>query len=77
MEFALQSCSKASFKTGKLISTGNITDDTKREELHGRRKILVDQGVKESVGMKNDKMKKKRRNKHCRRAKLIKRNEIK
>ena len=40
-------------------------------------KVLVHQGVKESIGMKNDKMKKKRRNKHCRRANLIKRNEIK
>lgn len=40
-------------------------------------KVLVHQGVKESIGMKNDKMKKKSRNEHCRRAKLIKRNEIK
>ena len=77
MEFGLEKCAKASFKRGKLASTGNIVidDDTEIQELdqEGVYKYL---GVDESDGIQHSKMKEKIRKEYNRRVRLILRTEL-
>ena len=77
MEFGLEKCAKASFKKGKLASTGNIIldEDTAIEELNqeGVYKYL---GVDESDGIQHSKMKEKIRKEYLRRVRLILRTEL-
>ena len=77
MEFGLEKCAKASFKKGKLASTGNIITDeyTDTEELNqeGIYKYL---GVDESDGIQHSKMKEKIRKEYLRRVRLILRTEL-
>ena len=77
MEFGLEKCAKASFKKGKLASTGNIVidDDTEIQELdqEGVYKYL---GVDESDGIQHSKMKEKIRKEYNRRVRLILRTEL-
>ena len=78
MEFGLEKRAKASFKKGKLASTGNIVinDDTETQELdqEGVYKYL---GVDESDGVQHSKMKEKIRKEYNRRVRLILRTELK
>lgn len=71
MEFGLEKCAKASFKKGKLASTGNIIIDeyTAIEELNqeGIYKYL---GVDESDGIQHSKMKEKIRKEYLRRVRF-------
>ena len=77
MEFGLEKCAKASFKKGKLASTGNIIRDeyTATEELNqeGTCKYL---GADESDGIQHRKMKEKIRKEYLRRVRLILRTEL-
>ena len=77
MSFGLDKCAKASFKKGKLISTGNIELDreTTINELDQDRgyKYL---GVDESDGIQHTKMKEKIRKEYYRRVRLIVRSEL-
>ena len=70
--FGLEKCDKASFKKGKLASTGNIVvaDDTEIRELdqEGVYKYL---GVDESDGIQHNKMKESRKE-YNRRVRLTK-----
>ena len=70
MEFGLEKCAKASFKKGKLASTGNIIIDEVIEELNqeGIYKYL---DVDESDGIQHSKMKEKVRKEDLRRVRLI------
>ena len=72
MEFGLQKCAKASFKKGKLTSTGNIVIDvdTETQELdqEGVYKYL---GVDESDGIQHREMKEKIRKEYNRRVRSI------
>ena len=72
MEFGLEKCTKASFKEGKLTSTGNIVidADTEIQELdqEGVYKYL---GVDESDGIQHSKMKEKIPNEYNRRVRSI------
>ena len=77
MEFGLEKCAKASFKKGKLTSTGNIVIDvdTEIQELdqEGVYKYL---GVDESDGIQHSKMKEKIRKEYDRRVRSILRTEL-
>ena len=77
MEFGLEKCAKASFKKGKLTSTGNIVIDvdTEIQELdqEGVYKYL---GVDETDGIQHSKMKEKIRNEYNRRVRSILRTEL-
>ena len=77
MEFGLEKCAKASFKNGKMASTGNIIIEeyTAIDELNqeGTYKYL---GVDESDGIQHSKMKEKIRKKYLRRVRLILRTEL-
>ena len=77
MEFGLEKCAKASFKKGKLTSTGNrvIDVDTEIQELdqEGVYKYL---GVDESDGIQHSKMKEKIRKEYNRRVRSILRTEL-
>ena len=77
MEFELEKCAKASFKKGKLASTGNIIIEeyTAIDELNqeGTYKYL---GVDESDGIQHSKMKEKIRKEYLRRVRLILRTEL-
>ena len=73
MEFGLEKCAKASFKKGKLTSTGNIVlidVDTEIQELdqEGVYKYL---SVDESDGIQHSKMKEKIRREYNRRVRSI------
>ena len=63
MEFGLEKCAKASFKKGKLTSTGNIVIDvdTEIQELdqEGVYSLYKYLGVDESEGIQHSKMKEK------------------
>ena len=77
MSFGLGKCAKASFKRGKLISTGNIELDkeTTINELDqdsGCRYL----GVDESDGLQHTYMKEKIRKEYYRRVRLIVRSEL-
>ena len=76
MTFGLEKCAKASFKRGKLASTGNIEiiDDTAIQELN-QEEIYKYLGVDESDGIQHSKMKEKIR-KYYRRVRLILRTEL-
>ena len=77
MEFALEKCAKASFKKGKLTSSGNIVIDvdTEIQELdqEGVYKYL---GVDENDGIQHSKMKEKIRKEYNRRVRSILRTEL-
>ena len=77
IEFGLEKCAIASFKKGKLTSTGNIVidKDTEIQELNqeGLYKYL---SVDESDGIHHSKMKEKIRKKYNRRVRLILRTEL-
>lgn len=77
MEFGIEKCAKASFKKGKLTSTGNIVIDvdTEIQELdqEGVYKYL---GVDESDGIQHSKMKEKIRKEYNRRVRVILRTEL-
>ena len=77
MEFGLEKCAKASFKKGKLTSTGNIVIDvdTEIQELdqEGVYKYL---GVDESDGIQHSKMKEKIRKEYNRKVRSILRTEL-
>ena len=77
MSFGLDKCAKASFKKGKLISTGNIEldNETTINELDqdsGYRYL----GVDESDGIQHTKMKEKIRKEYYRRVRLTVRSEL-
>ena len=73
----LEKCAKASFKKGKLASTGNIIIDeyTAIEELN-KEGIYKYLGVDESDGIQHSKMKGKIRKEYLRRVRLILRTEL-
>ena len=77
IEFGLEKCAIASFKKGRLTSTGNIVidKDTEIQELdqEGVNKYL---GVDKSDGIQHSKMKEKIRKKYNRRVRLILRTEL-
>ena len=77
MEFGLEKCAKASFKKGKLTSTGNIVIDvdTEIQELdqEGVYKYL---SVDEIDGIQHSNMKEKIRKKYNRRVRSILRTEL-
>ena len=70
-------CAKASFKKGKLTSTGNIVidKDTEIQEL-GQEGVNKYLGVDKSDGIQHSKMKEKIRKKYNRRVRLILRTEL-
>ena len=72
MEFGLEKCAKASFKEGKLTSTGNIVIDVDPEvqelDQEGVYKYL---GADESDGIQHSKMKEKIRREYNRRVRSI------
>ena len=72
MTFGLEKCAKASFKRGKLVSTGNIeiSDDTAIQELN-QEEVYKYLGVDKSDGIQHSKMKEKIRKEYYRRVKLI------
>ena len=75
IKFGLEKCAKASFKKGKLASTGNMIIDeyTALEELtqEGIYKYL---GVDESDGIQHSKMKEKIRKEYLRKSKIDSKN---
>ena len=72
MEFGLEKCAKASFKKGKLASTGNIiTDEYTDTEEFNQQGIYKYLGVDESDGIQHSKMKEKIRKEYLRRVRLI------
>ena len=77
MEFGLEKCAKASFKKGKLASTGNVVidEDTEIQELdqEGVYKYL---DVDEIDGIQHSKMKEKIKKEYNRRVRLILRTEL-
>ena len=77
MTFGLEKCAKASFKRGKLVSTGNIeiSDDTAIQELN-QEEVYKCLGVDKSDGIQHSKMKEKIRKEYYRRVKLILRTEL-
>ena len=72
MEFGLDKCSKAKFKTGKLTTTENIqidVDTTIQElEQDGANKYL---GGNEGDGIQHAKMKEKIKNEYYRRIRMV------
>ena len=77
MTFGLEKCAKASFKRGKLVSTGNIeiSDDTAIQKLN-QEDVYIYLGVDESDGIQHSKMKEKIRKEYYRRVRLILRTEL-
>ena len=77
MTFVLEKCAKASFKRGKLVSTGNIeiSDDTAIQELN-QEEVYKYLCVDESDGIQHSKMKEKIRKEYYRRIRLILRTEL-
>ena len=77
MTFVLEKCTKASFKRGKLVSTGNIeiSDDTAIQELN-QEEVYKYLCVDESDGIQHSKMKEKIRKEYYRRIRLILRTEL-
>ena len=77
MEFGLEKCAKASFKKGKLTSTGKIVIDVDIEiqelDQEGVYKYL---GVGKSDGIQHSKMKEKIRKEYNRRVRSILRTEL-
>ena len=75
IKFGLEKCAKASFKKGKLASTGNIIIDeyTALEDLNqeGIYKYL---GVGESDGIQHSNMKEKIRKEYLRKSKIDSKN---
>ena len=80
MEFGLEKCAKASFKKGKLTSTGNIVIDvdTEIQELdqEGVYSLYKYLSVDESDGIQHSKMKEKIRKEYNRRVRSILRTEL-
>ena len=77
MTFGLEKCAKASFKRGKLVSTGNIeiNDDIAIQELN-QEEVYKYLGVDESDGIQHSKMKEKIRKEYYGRVRLIFRTEL-
>ena len=77
MTFGLEKCAKASFKRGKLVSTGNIeiSDDIAIQELN-QEEVYKYLGVDESDGIQHSKMKEKIRKEYYGRVRLIFRTEL-
>ena len=77
MTFGLEKCAKASFKRGKLVSTGNIeiSDDTAIQELN-QEEVYKYLGVDESDGIQHSKMKEKIKKECYRKVRLILRTEL-
>ena len=77
MTFGLEKCAKASFRRGKLVSTGNIeiSDDTAIQELN-QKDVYKYLGVDESDGIQHSKTKEKIRKDNYRRVRLILRTEL-
>ena len=77
MTFGLEKCAKASFKRGKLVSTGNIeiSDDTAIQELN-QEEVYKYLGVDESDGIQHRKIKEKIRKGCYRRVRLILRTDL-
>ena len=78
MEFGLEKCAKASFKKGKLASTGNIIIDeyTAIEELNQKGIYKYLDRVDESDGIQHSKMKEKITKEYLRRVRLTLRTEV-
>ena len=76
-KIGLEKCAKASFKKGKLASTGNIITDeyTATDELT-QEGIFKYPGVDESDGIQHSKMKEKIRKEYLWRVRLIQRTDL-
>ena len=76
MTFGLEKCAKASFKKGKLVSTGNIvTNDYTAIEEMNQEKAYKYLGEDEYDGIQHDKMKEKIKEENKRSVRFILRTE--